>query len=359
MRSRTRLLLAGVAALAAALILLRPGTPREAGASVFSGASDGWLAARRYLERRGTRTTPLETPLDRAPEGSPLVLGFPWRRLPAAAETEALRRRLAAGRTVVFAYSGSAGFAEEILANALGIEMERVRRDPPLTPRAWYRFVRAPWRAAPDPRLSAAAGPIVFRAPRRLPAAPAGARVLYRAEGGRPVAFLWPRGRGRLLVLPADAFANSRIAEPGNADLLETLRAALGPEAAFDEYHHGLGAAGAEAAARGSRGFDLLLVQLFALYGLVAWALGRRFGAPWREPTPIAGSTSTFLLGLAAFHRKLRHASGAVRRLSEKARLLDPRLAAPGRLPEPEDLGEDGLLEYAREVAAALRGVRS
>ena len=39
-------------------------------------------------------------------------------------------------------------------------------------------------------------------------------------------------------TLPADALANARILDPGNAQLLEALAVGLGSDWGFDEYHH-------------------------------------------------------------------------------------------------------------------------
>jgi hypothetical protein len=154
--------------------------------------------------------------------------------------------------------------------------------------------------------------------------------VLYRAVRDAPAIFVFPRGRGRVVAVPAEALSNGRIANPGNAALLESLLDSFGPALAFDEYAHGLAAPDAAASPGSAPSLDLLVAQLVLLYALCAWALARAFGPAWREPPVLASSTTGFLLGLGAFHRELGHSAEATGRLIESAEAWDPRVKIGG-----------------------------
>jgi hypothetical protein len=339
-------------AVAGALLLRRSGA---SGASALSPAPAGWLAAREYLERRGARVDLVDRPLEEAPRERALVLTFPWEGLPSPDDLDALRRRVSSGGTVVFAYSGQprGAFSEELVAGALGLDLEETRGDPPLSPRAWWRFVTEEWRLSPSSELAArGAQPVVIHAPESAPKAPAGAVAEWTGPSGRPVVFAYARGRGRVVALPADALSNGRLSNPGNAGLLETLSASLGDGVAFDEYHHGLVAPGPHEETGSAASLDLLIVQLVLLYLLCGWALARRFGPAWRDRPEITGSTAAFLLGIGALHRRLRHSAAAALRLLDRAQALDPGLAVPAGLRETAfTADENQLLTIARTVA--------
>ena len=352
------------AAAVAGTLLLRPAG--AAGASTLSSSPTGWLAARTYLERRGSRVSLLDDSLDHARGGAEraksLVLAFPWPRLPSSEELDALRQRLTAGGSIVFAYSGqSRSMAEDLVAKTVGLDLEDVRGDAPLSPRRWYAFVTAESRLKAEKAFAPAGAPeIVIQAPERMPKAPKGAEVSYRGEKGVPAVFAFSRARGRVVVVPADGLSNARLGNPGNGDLLESLRGGLGQEIAFDEYHHGLAAPDAAADPGGAASLDLLLAQLLLLYLVLAWALARRFGPAWEEPPEIASSTKAFLLGLGALHRKLRHPAPACRRLLDDAESFDPRLVAPPELRQIAfDAGEEAFLRVAKAVARLQRCGRS
>jgi len=353
----SRRTLLGVALLLAVAIagpmLLRPS--RSGGASALSPSPSGWLAARVYLERRGAAVKLLDRPLEEAPADAALVLTFPWEGLPSPEDLDALRRRLAAGGTVVFAYSGhpGGGFAEDLVAHALGIDLGETRGDPPLSPRGWWRFVNAEWRLAPSAALAArGAEEIVIHAPESAPKPPSDATAEWTGPGARPAVFTFARGRGRVVVLPADALANGRVSSAGNAGLLESLGASLGDSIAFDEYHHGLAAPGPSDETGAGSSLDLLLVQLVLLYLAAAWALGRRFGPAWRERPEIVGSTSAFLVGIGSLHRRLRHSAPAAIRLLDRAQAFEPGLVIPAGLREAAfTADENRFLEIARTVA--------
>jgi hypothetical protein len=269
-----------------------------------------------------------------------------------------LRQRLAAGGSVMFAYSGlSRSISEDFVARALGLDLVEVRGAPPLSPRRWYAFVREQWRLKPEKTFAPGSVPeVVIQAPDRVPKAPKGAEVFYRGDNEVPALFSFPRSRGRVIVVPADGLSNARLGNPGNADLLESLRVALGEEIAFDEYHHGLVAPDIIAGSGSAPNLDLLLAQLLLLYLVMTWALGRRFGPAWEEPPEIASSTKAFLLGLGALHRKLRHSAPACVHLLQDAESLDPRVQVPPELRNIAfDAGEQAFLDVARIIARLQR----
>lgn len=347
------------AAVACTLLLRSSGA---AGASALSASPKGWLAARTYLERRGCKVSLLDRPLrparTKGVNARTLVLAFPWQGFPSKDDLDALDQRLAAGGSVVFAYSGQPrSIAEDLVARALGLDLNEVRGAPPLSPRRWYTFVREQWRLKPEKTFApGSAREVVLQAPDRVPKAPKEAEVFYRGDREIPAVFSFPRSRGRVIVVPADGLSNARLGNPGNADLLESLRAALGEEIAFDEYHHGLVASDVLADSGSAPNLDLLLVQLLLFYLVLAWALGRRFGPTWEEPPEIASSTEAFLLGLGALHRKLRHSAPACVRLLEGAGSLDPRVQAPREIRDiASDAGERAFLDVAKVIARLQR----
>jgi hypothetical protein len=350
----------GVAVLAVLLsmtILLRRSF--SAGPSSLARDAGGWLASRAYLQKRGHRAVLSDRPLDRAAEGGALVLAFPMSASFDPAQLSAIKARLLRGETVVFAYSGQQGVAELEIAKELGLTFRKNAHDrPPLNPVRWYAYAAETWKLTPDPELGSVAREAVVAAPRQRPEAPPGARILYRGPGGISAVFEVPSGHGRLFVIPADALSNGRLENPGNADLLESLSAALGSTIVFDEYHHGLVAPDVFEDTGSVRSLDLLLVQLILLYLLAAWALAKRFGPAWREPTPIASSTTTFLQGLGELHRRLGHSGDAALKLIESAETLDPRLAVPAALrTEAAHARPDDLVKIARGISR-LQGRR-
>jgi hypothetical protein len=350
---------AAIVVIAAAAVFLFS-APSAAGPSAFSASPQGWLAARMYLERRGTRVDLLDRPIENRGAPEPLVLAFPATRPLLPAELEDLGRRVSAGGTLVFAYSGrSPEVAEQLAADAVGLRFEVVRKQPPLSPRRWWAWASADWRLRPEIDAGPTARELVVRAPRVVAQGPAHARVLYRGEGSVPAAFSMARGRGRVLALPADAFSNARVTNPGNADLLEGLRA-LGPAIAFDEYAHGFSAPGAAPDAGSAPSLDLLLFQLAALYAACVWVLARRFGPSWREPPVLAGSTAPFLLGLGALHRDLGHSAEASWRLIQNVEALDPRVSVGKDARQAAvDASDATFVDIARAVARQQHGRRS
>ena len=338
----------GVLAVIGAALLATAQAPGDG--STLSRTAAGWLVARRYLEAKGTDVRlidrdPASTPL----ESGVLALVFPWQSGFGDAAA-ALERHLHAGGSVVIAYSARPGALETRVAAAAGLDWVDARPEPPLHPLEWRAYAAEEWTLATP--ASPAASRARIAAPRTIPRPPAGADVWLVGPEARPLAFAYPRARGRVVVLPADALANGRIREPGNADLLERLRQELPGSWSFDEYHHGLVAPAAAAASSGSRTLTLYLAQIAFLYVLVALAVVRRFGPAWREGTRPGGSAASFLLGLGALHDRLGHHAEAAAVLRARVTELDGRLTLPAR---PVATGAE-FLELAREVGAAQSG---
>lgn len=326
-----------------------------ADASVLSRGSRGWLAARRYLEERGCRVALVDHDLDAAAGAGVLVLAFPWQHVGFDDPSSGIDRHLQAGGTIVFAYSGRPfDGAESAAAEALELAWEEPRQRPPLSPFRWREYAAEEWLLAPEPSLSASLRTVRIAAFRRVPRAPEGATVIVRDPKGRPAAFVFSRRRGRVVALPADAFSNARLGQPGNADLLETLRQDLGDAWSFDEFHHGLRPPLTTAETGPQRVLLLLLLQLAFAYVLVVLAVARRFGPSWSEPVVASGSAASFLMGLGVLHHRLRHHREAARLLLARARELDPRVPLPDGA---EDHGDD-LLGLARRVGEAQSGGR-
>ena len=325
--------------------------PKSAGPSSLSRSSVGWLAARRYWEASGARVTLLGRSLaQQRPEGT-LVLTFPEEGFRDKEDFDAIGHELSRGRTLLLAFSGEGRYPlERLLWERVGAPLKQVRRDPPLSPRGWYRFATEVWNLKAD----SAAGTVRdvrVRAPRWAPEPPAGSQVLFRAPDGTPMIFQFTRRGGRVLALPADTLSNGRVETPGNADLLETLRVALGPALTFDEFHHGFSVGSSVRTASSVVPFDLLLLQLSLLYLLAVWALARRFGTAWKETPARAGSTAAFFVGLAARHRRLGHFRPAAELLVSRIRQLDASVSFPSDIDPGVVTDERSFLEFSQRVS--------
>jgi len=327
--SERRLLAAGAVVtllmVAAAALLL--GTESPADASSLSRTAAGWLAARRYLEEMGTRVALVDHDLDEPVGTGVLVLAFPWQRAAMDDVHEAVARQLRLGGSVLIAYTDREEPVQSRLLETLGLGWEERRPRPPRRPRRWRAYAAEEWVLSAAPAEGAREVRVAAR--RHAPQPPGAATVLLRDAQGRASAFLFPRHRGRVVVVPADVFANGRIANPGNADFLESLRQDLGGPWLFDEYHHGLRAAAGP-----------------------AQTVARRFGPAWREETVTGGSAAVFLVGLGALHDRLGHHRDAGRLLLARAQELDPRI----RLPATEAGDGKELLALARRVGALQKG---
>jgi hypothetical protein len=330
------------------------------GASALSRSPDGLLGAKTYLERRGSKVTVSDAPFSSWPSENAVLLAFPLSVSPSKEELDAMRRGVAAGGTLVIAFSGRARApVEGAILKDLGVEPVRVR-ETPLLPLRWWAAQRATWSLRPDASLGAAARELEIRAPVFVPPAGPDATVLYRGEKDRPAVFVRKSGRGRIVVLPTDAISNGRLSNAAGADLLESLRAGLPEGIVFDEYHHGLRSATAPADSGSVHSLDLLLVELVLIYCAALLALGRRFGPAWEEPVDISGSSAAFLLGLGALHHRLRHGDEASARLAEAAARLDTgmrRWVRPAAA-DASGTGETAFLDLARAIGRSQRNRR-
>ncbi len=343
------------AAFALGVLALLVTAPAGADSSTLSRSGSGWLAARKYLEARGCRVALLDRGLEAgAAPGGVLVLGFPWQSDEDRDGWQAaLDRQLRSGGTLVFAYSGNLfELSEQRVAELLELGWDERRGRVPLHPLRWREFAAEEWALVGEPAAKGRLRPGRVTALRRVPRAPERASVLARDAVGRPLAFSVPRQRGLVVVLPAEALSNARLAQPGNADLLETLRVGLGDVWAFDEFHHGLRPPLTPGDVGAQRVLLLFLAQLVFVYVLVALAIARRFGPAWHEGVPTSGSAAGFLVGLGSLHQRLGHEREAAPLLLLRARALDGRLVLPS-VPEAE---RRDLLRLARRVGEAQSG---
>ncbi|HEV8581138.1 MAG TPA: DUF4350 domain-containing protein [Thermoanaerobaculia bacterium] len=359
--SRNRVLLGAalviLLVLAGALVAGRGGG--EARASSLSRGPGGWLATRRYLQARGAHVTLLDRPLDYVEGTGVLVSAFPWQQGLSMELAEPLENHLRRGGTLVLAYSGSFGNAAEMLTlEALGLRLEE-KRKPVLNPFRWRKFAREEWDLRPGPGVKAAAAVRVW-APRWGPELPRKSTVLFQTPSGEPAVVVIDRFRrhpGQLWVLPADALANARLGNPGNAALLETMLQRLGRRWIFDEYHHGLISGPTVETVAFGRTLDLILLHLAVLYLAGLLTLARRFGPPWSELPVVTGSAESFLLGLGALHHRLGHHREATLQLIERARELDRNLVIPEALERrAANAGPEELVALAQEVARLRTG---
>ena len=367
MRGRGWLLAAVLAAgLVAGLMIAGRGAP-AGGSSVARGAS-GWMAARLYLEARGTPTELLRRPLQEAPwlEGAPspadrrtLVLAFPWQSRGGDLDTTAVLAHLNRGGGLLVGTSGEVvpSPAEVRLLEAIGAEPEEVGPGA-MSPLRWRAEARRPlrlrpadrWRDAPD----APAG-IELRRHRWLAEPPPGSELLVEASG-RAVVAAWRHGRGTVVAMPAETLSNGRLGAAGHGGLLETLRGLLPGTWTFDEYHHGLVEPTAELPSATRLGFDLMLAQLGLVYLVAVLALVRRLGPAWRERPPLLGSAATFLLRLGTLHHRLGHHRAGAELLLRRAAELDRRFAPDAELVALAGRGDAAaLVEVGRRVARRQR----
>jgi hypothetical protein len=323
-------LVAGVTVLALlALVLLAPSAGSAPGSSLSASAT-GWLAARTYLEQGGDGVAVLDRPLDADEiEGGALTLIAPFQRPFEEGQLGVVDEHLRRGGVVIYGYGGEApGFAEEQLRENLDLaRVATLRGGAPLTPAAWWRFHGERWTLEPAP--GSGLGEVDLPALEQAPSAPSGADVLVRAPGDEsvPLVFAFERRGGRVLVLPAAALENAAIARAANLELLEWLRREAGGLFRFDELRHGVLDA-ALVRRQASKGWNLFLAQLIALYLAALWALGRSFGPRWREQPTRHGSIAVFLRQVGQLHARLGHHRAAAKLLVERARQLDQNLPA-------------------------------
>jgi hypothetical protein len=352
---KARLPLVGAAVVAVLMIVAAAaliGGHGPADASVLSRSGRGWLAARRYLEARGSKVTLLDRDLDVQGESGVLVLAFPWQTFGASPGILAgVDRHLQSGGTLLFAFSDSAlDPAETLLVKKLALERDERRGPPPLGLRGWRAYAKEEWPLVP---VGGSPRPGRLSAMRRVPQAPRDATVLARDGQGRALAFSFPRLRGRVIVVPAEAFSNARLGQAGNADLLESLRQDLGDRWVFDEFHHGLRAPATAQESGPQRALLLYVLQVLFVYLLAALTVARRFGPAWKEPVPAAGSAAHFVVGLGALHHRLGHHGEAGSLMVERARAWDRRIVVAE---DKDRAGAAAFLALARRVGIAQQG---
>jgi hypothetical protein len=365
-RQRAWLLLAAVLVVGALSGLVLARQRLDAASSTLSRGGTGWLAARLYLEQRRGAPVVLDRQQDvgSRPGRGTLVVSFPWQSRHLEVDVGLVLTHLAHGGDVLIGYAGeiAPSGAEDQLLSALGVRATPLQA-PPLAPWSWRRVAAQPWplRLAPRvARASVAAGAdstLSLRRPHWLPVLSRASALLLGPED-HVVAAAWRFRQGRVVVIPAELICNARLAEPGHAALLETLRRELAGPWLFDEYHHGLGTGdGGEAGSTmARRGLDLLLLQLLLIYLVATLALARRLGPAWREAPTLAGSAGGFLLRLGALHHRLGHHADGAALLVRRARELDRRLpldAGVLRLAGRDD--EEALVDVGQAVARLQR----
>ena len=334
-------------AVAATMLIagMRDSDGPQASSSLARGGG-GWSAARAYLELRGIKTRTLDRLEfeDFADARVVVVSGTPRLGL-ASSESDALRRFLVAGGTVVFGYGPdntgrrNAGF--------LGVTLEETKSHPrSLNPFTWRREAGQPLRlAAGAGQPNVALPSISFR-----PLQESGDEVLLKSSDGEPLVVLRAVSAGRLLILPVQTLSNGYLKEPGNAALLEGAIRTIGETGvwAFDEYHHGVVRPISAQGEKSQAALDLFVVQVLIAYALFALALARRFGPAWPEVRPSSGATSSFLMKVAAIHDRLGHHEAVEKTLRERAKELFDIHTVPPRSPKGSSAAR--LVAFAQHV---------
>jgi hypothetical protein len=253
---------------------------------------------------------------------------------------------------LVVAYAGRADDpSEQRLLDTFGLEMKDAA-PPPLGPLEWYSYAHSSIRLDPTPEL-AASGSLHVRPMERIPSIPGSDSVWYRNAEGHPVVASVTYGKGRLILLPAEALSNSRLGDDAHANLLARL--VEGPESrwSFDEFHHGLAAADAPESRQSRHAVDLWLVHILLVYALGVLALARRLGPAWSVPPLTTGSTRAFFLGIGRLATRLGGHRAAARLLAARAKELDPAIDLADDMTVVTD--SPSFVRFARTVADAQK----
>lgn len=353
------LAVAALLVLTAGLTLLEPEI--EAHSSSLSRDISGWYLARRMLEETGAEVTLRDLPLVDLEGPAALVLAFPWQKGIAPPEIEGIDGFLGQGGTVLFAYHGgrtAPGPREETLMTLLQLDWDAGIEERSLWPPTWFRERAEEKVLGPEPTWAGA--PIISIGRQHWsPQLPAAGRVLYREDDDRSLIFDFPYRRGRVIVLPAEVFANGRLTRAENGALLASLAADFGSIPwIFDEYHHGL--LHPQAVAEERRfAWDLFVVHVIVLYVLGVLALARRFGPPRDQRPLVMGSTAGFLQNLGGLHHRLGHHRQAARRLVERWATYTSRDPLPADLVAAEAVGNGRqLVALAGNLARRSRSPR-
>lgn len=352
MRSRLAVL-GGVLVLASLGGLWLAGRGGAGGPSTHSAAPDGWLGAFLYLEETGTEPQRREASPGPSGEEETLVVAFPWSAHGLDLAWTGVEDHLRRGGTLLVGHSGGhrPGPGEIRWLRGLDVEIGASADRPPAAPWEWWSWARR------DRLLEPAEGvrgePLATGRSRWRPAPPEGAEPWFVTEGGETAVAVWSRGRGRVVLFPAELLTNRRLREPAHRAFLESLRRAHPGPWSFDEYHHGWGEIRDAAAAGGSsrEAWDRLLLQLVLIYGVAAWALAWRMGPPWPPEPEAAGGSGEFLRRLGRLHRELGHGAEAAERLLDRAKGLDPRIRISEEQRRRAATADDQqLLALAREI---------
>jgi hypothetical protein len=264
-------------------------------------------------------------------------------------ELHALAEWIRAGGTLVYA----AGRGERELRDTLGLGLVTLRGDT-LTATNGRDSARVAT-AAPHPWTAGVRTVDGFRRvwnPKSRAMRTPGAAPLL-TTGGRPVATVFPLGRGRVVAWSdATPLTNERLRRSGAGLLFARAAAeaaAGGRTVRFDEYHHGFSGGGSAIAGTfrflRDRPLGHAAVQLgVALAGLILLA-GRRFGAPVPMPPARRRSPLEHVEALAGAYRQ-----GGARRTARRL-LLAGLARRMGRPPARE--GEADAVERLTTFAGA------
>jgi hypothetical protein len=335
---------------AAAAYLMRASS---APGSALSRDGLGWIVARRYAEEHGVSVRMLADPEEALGPDEALFITFPWQRLEWDRAARQARDHLREGGTLVVAFSGvDPEPSEKRFLQDLGLAQQSPRPKPPLNPLRWREHSRAEWSLVP---VGGGTPGARVRQMEHVPVAPPGGETLFRSEDGLALVSSARFRGGRLLLLPAEALANSRLARTGHAELLELVLELLPRRWAFDEVHHGLVPVTRVEAAASDRMLPFFIAHLAIVYLLAVLALSRRFGPAWSDPVLTTGSARSFFVGVAALHARLGHLREAVPLLARRARELDPALLCTEDPPEGAALTPTSFLRFAQAIARAQK----
>jgi hypothetical protein len=344
-------LLVLVIGLLATLATPREGATSDPRPSSFLSTPGGTQALHDLMRALKVRPERRLTPYADADSlAGPLVLLAPTEGL-SPAELKELAGWLRRGGTLVYA----AGMWEGGLRDTLGLRLQTFKGDSVRVwnlrdsarvalPRAhrWTQGVRsvAGFRRAFDPRSPALRRP--------------GAEPLLTV-GGRPVAAVFPFGRGRVVAWSdPQALTNDRLRRSGAALVFarSAVELAGGPRIVhFDEYHHGYRGGGS--AVGGTLRFlrdrpwgHAALQWMMVALGLLLLA-GRRFGAPVAPQPARRRSPLEHVEALAGAYRQ-----GGARRTARRL-LLAGLARRMGRRAPREGAGERETLEKLTSFSGA------
>ena len=353
-------LILGIATLLVVLSLgVRPPSSR---ASSLSRSADGWFAARLYLQGRGDAVELVDSRTALIGSGV-LVTVFPWGGSAAIGDVEPVLDQLADGNVVMIGTSDRGGVQQDLLFEALDLEVTRLREKPPLGLRRWFAYQR---------QTTVLAGPAVdgeieIQSPTWGVVVPEDAEVLFGDVDQQVVGFSVDRQRGTLVVIPAAVLDNAGFSADGGASLLESLRARMRLNVTterelvwrFDEYHHGLRS---ETGRGGLRSTAVLawIAQLALIYAIAVYSLAKPFGSSWAPAERVSESTGRFLRGLGRTHRRLARFNEAAQTMLTRSLVYDARFTPSSELHRQASAVDSGadLLRFAAALHQAKRQLK-